>query len=164
MARRSTATEIKDMFAAIEFSRNEWLWRVTENPIHVWMTYKFARQRGATVPAWVLEYLDDCGRRLTAPDGTKSQRAISEALRLKSGGGPSSGKRAITERNRLALIERVFAAQHKRRMLETRTTDDEIFGEIGEMFHVSTLRARNIFYEWTDHSKAARAPRRRTRR
>ena len=71
--------QLKRLFAEHGLDRLHALQRHTNNEIHTWHAYRFARLAQVPIPEWVLEYFDRTSRALTATKGPRSAKAITEA-------------------------------------------------------------------------------------
>jgi hypothetical protein len=130
------------------FSPYHRLFRHTCNPLYCWIVYKQARAKRIPVPGWVLAYLDECARRVTAANGTTSPKAVAKAFDLHP--AHTRRKRMISELNYLAICDHVMIETYRRRR---RAPDQAVFDlvaqEVGRKWKPMTgTTVKKIYYQW----------------
>lgn len=74
----------------------EQLYKATRNPIYAWQAYRACRRHAASLPAWVLTYLDGAALGLelctsrAAERGFETAPAVADALGFAAGRGPKN--------------------------------------------------------------------------
>ena len=117
---------MKATIATAFIEQNHGLYLQAANPIHVWRAYDLARRCRVPIPDWVLAYFDTVAKRLAAPMGPRSPKAIADALGLGTKGGRSKTLQAETDQHHLDIIGRIEALNNLAEYLSAHPGDLDV--------------------------------------
>jgi hypothetical protein len=132
-----------------DLERRRALYMKSLNPVHALRAYRTARtSKIVDIPNWVLEMFDQWAEVLCVQQ-PKGAKAIANALRLGTNGGPAVTSQAKTQARDLQIASRVSVL----RKIRPESSKMELFDQVAEEFGISSERVAGIWYELTN-SKA----------